>query len=84
MLPIQPNPVEPSRAQFFLQVSLTHYALLHYHHGALSLLKNFPQVITDSAVTRMQEGLSKTRMLGAMLLNLEMFVPKPKIDGPDL
>ncbi|XP_073937271.1 ER membrane protein complex subunit 1 isoform X3 [Castor canadensis] len=51
VLPIQPNPVEPSRAQFFLQVSLTHYALLHYHHGALSLLKNFPQTALMSFAT---------------------------------
>ncbi|XP_015341104.1 ER membrane protein complex subunit 1 isoform X2 [Marmota marmota marmota] len=43
VLPTQPTPVDPSRAQFFLQLSPNHYALLHYHHGALSLLKNFPQ-----------------------------------------
>uniref|UniRef100_A0A8C0QX72 ER membrane protein complex subunit 1 n=1 Tax=Canis lupus dingo TaxID=286419 RepID=A0A8C0QX72_CANLU len=43
VLPTQPNPVDPSRAQFFLQLSPSHYALLHYRHGALSLLKNFPQ-----------------------------------------
>uniref|UniRef100_A0A8C9UPP6 ER membrane protein complex subunit 1 n=1 Tax=Spermophilus dauricus TaxID=99837 RepID=A0A8C9UPP6_SPEDA len=43
VMPTQPTPVDPSRAQFFLQLSPNHYALLHYHHGALSLLKNFPQ-----------------------------------------
>uniref|UniRef100_A0A2K6FH31 ER membrane protein complex subunit 1 n=1 Tax=Propithecus coquereli TaxID=379532 RepID=A0A2K6FH31_PROCO len=48
VLPTQPNPVDPSRAQFFLQLSPNHYALLHYDHGALSLLKNFPQVTTGS------------------------------------
>ncbi|XP_012888868.1 PREDICTED: ER membrane protein complex subunit 1 isoform X2 [Dipodomys ordii] len=51
VLPTQPNPVEPSRAQFFLQVSPSHYALLHYHHGALSLLKNFPQTALVSFAT---------------------------------
>uniref|UniRef100_A0A452RS33 ER membrane protein complex subunit 1 n=1 Tax=Ursus americanus TaxID=9643 RepID=A0A452RS33_URSAM len=48
VLPTQPNPVDPSRAQFFLQLSPSHYALLHYHHGVLSLLKNFPQVAAGS------------------------------------
>lgn len=48
VLPTQPNPVDPSRAQFFLQLSPSHYALLHYHHGVLSLLKNFPQVTAGS------------------------------------
>lgn len=48
VLPTQPNPVDPSRAQFFLQLSPSHYALLHYRHGVLSLLKNFPQVTTGS------------------------------------
>ncbi|OWK12705.1 hypothetical protein Celaphus_00014700 [Cervus elaphus hippelaphus] len=43
ILPTQPSPVDLSRAQFFLQLSPSHYALLHYHHGILSLLKNFPQ-----------------------------------------
>lgn len=44
VLPTQPSPVAPSRAQFFLQLSPGHYALLHYHNGAVTLLKNFPQV----------------------------------------
>lgn len=48
ILPTQPSPVDPSRAQFFLQLSPSHYALLHYHHGILSLLKNFPQVTAGS------------------------------------
>lgn len=50
VLPTQPNPVDPSRAQFFLQLSPSHYALLYYHHGELSLLKNFPQVTAGSMV----------------------------------
>ena len=50
VLPTQPSPVDPSRAQFFLQVSPSHYALLHYRHGVLSLLKNFPQVTAGSVV----------------------------------
>lgn len=50
VLPTQPHPVDPSRAQFFLQLSPSHYALLHYHHGVLSLLKNFPQVTSGSMV----------------------------------
>uniref|UniRef100_A0A8D2CKX1 ER membrane protein complex subunit 1 n=1 Tax=Sciurus vulgaris TaxID=55149 RepID=A0A8D2CKX1_SCIVU len=51
VLPTQPTPVDPSRAQFFLQLSPNHYALLHYHHGALSLLKNFPQTALVSFAT---------------------------------
>lgn len=50
VLPTQPNPVDPSRAQFFLQLSPSHYALLHYHHGVPSLLRNFPQVTAGSVV----------------------------------
>ncbi|KAL2773302.1 ER membrane protein complex subunit 1 isoform 6 precursor [Daubentonia madagascariensis] len=51
VLPTQPNPVDPSRAQFFLQLSPDHYALLRYHHGALNLLKNFPQTALVSFAT---------------------------------
>uniref|UniRef100_A0A8C0CBP4 ER membrane protein complex subunit 1 n=1 Tax=Balaenoptera musculus TaxID=9771 RepID=A0A8C0CBP4_BALMU len=51
VLPTQPNPVDPTRAQFFLQLSPSHYALLHYHHGVLSLLKNFPQTALVSFAT---------------------------------
>nr|KAF6504865.1 ER membrane protein complex subunit 1 [Rousettus aegyptiacus] len=51
VLPTQPHPVDPSRAQFFLQLSPSHYALLHYHHGVLSLLKNFPQTALVSFAT---------------------------------
>ncbi|XP_064137451.1 ER membrane protein complex subunit 1 isoform X3 [Loxodonta africana] len=51
ILATQPNPVDPSRAQFFLQLSSSHYALLHYHHGVLSLLKNFPQTALVSFAT---------------------------------
>uniref|UniRef100_A0A4W2EXY9 ER membrane protein complex subunit 1 n=1 Tax=Bos indicus x Bos taurus TaxID=30522 RepID=A0A4W2EXY9_BOBOX len=51
VLPTQPSPVGPSRAQFFLQLSPSHYALLHYRHGALDLLKNFPQAALVSFAT---------------------------------
>uniref|UniRef100_A0A452G684 ER membrane protein complex subunit 1 n=1 Tax=Capra hircus TaxID=9925 RepID=A0A452G684_CAPHI len=51
VLPTQPSPVDPSRAQFFLQLSPSHYALLHYRHGVLSLLKNFPQAALVSFAT---------------------------------
>ncbi|XP_043301641.1 ER membrane protein complex subunit 1 isoform X3 [Cervus canadensis] len=51
ILPTQPSPVDLSRAQFFLQLSPSHYALLHYHHGILSLLKNFPQAALVSFAT---------------------------------
>ncbi|XP_064445917.1 ER membrane protein complex subunit 1 isoform X9 [Mirounga angustirostris] len=51
VLPTQPNPVDPSRAQFFLQLSPSHYALLQYHHGVLSLLKTFPQAALVSFAT---------------------------------
>ncbi|XP_048375380.1 ER membrane protein complex subunit 1 isoform X2 [Sphaerodactylus townsendi] len=39
----QPNPASASRAQFFLQLSPTHFALLQYQNGLLSLLRDFPQ-----------------------------------------
>uniref|UniRef100_F6S330 ER membrane protein complex subunit 1 n=1 Tax=Callithrix jacchus TaxID=9483 RepID=F6S330_CALJA len=51
VLPTQPNPVDSSRAQFFLQLSPSHYALLQYHYGTLSLLKNFPQTALVSFAT---------------------------------
>ncbi|XP_057553995.1 ER membrane protein complex subunit 1 isoform X3 [Hippopotamus amphibius kiboko] len=51
VLPTQPNPVDPSRAQFFLQLSPSHYALVHYNHGILSLLKDFPQTALVSFAT---------------------------------
>uniref|UniRef100_A0A8C6D6U4 ER membrane protein complex subunit 1 n=1 Tax=Moschus moschiferus TaxID=68415 RepID=A0A8C6D6U4_MOSMO len=51
VLPTQPSPVGPSRAQFFLQLSPSHYALLHCHHGVLSLLRNFPQAALVSFAT---------------------------------
>ncbi|XP_077167763.1 ER membrane protein complex subunit 1 [Paroedura picta] len=39
----QPNPASASRAQFFVQLSLSHFALLQYRNGMLSLLRDFPQ-----------------------------------------
>ncbi|GAB1289146.1 ER membrane protein complex subunit 1 [Apodemus speciosus] len=51
VLSTQPSPVAPSRAQFFLQLSLGHSALLHYHDGAVTLLKNFPQATLVSFAT---------------------------------
>ncbi|XP_016050451.2 ER membrane protein complex subunit 1 isoform X3 [Erinaceus europaeus] len=51
VLSTQPTPVDPSRAQFFLQLSPSHYALLHYRDGALSLLRNFPQAALVSFAT---------------------------------
>ncbi|XP_007436303.1 ER membrane protein complex subunit 1 [Python bivittatus] len=43
ILPSQPNSARPSRAQFFLRLSPSHFALLQYRNGVLSLLRNFPQ-----------------------------------------
>ncbi|XP_063173754.1 ER membrane protein complex subunit 1-like isoform X2 [Candoia aspera] len=43
ILPSQPNPARASRAQFFLRLSPSHFALLQYRNGMLSLLRNFPQ-----------------------------------------
>uniref|UniRef100_A0A2K6Q6E7 ER membrane protein complex subunit 1 n=1 Tax=Rhinopithecus roxellana TaxID=61622 RepID=A0A2K6Q6E7_RHIRO len=51
VLPTQPNPVDASRAQFFLHLSPSHYALLQHHYGTLSLLKNFPQTALVSFAT---------------------------------
>ncbi|KAK2499266.1 hypothetical protein MC885_006314, partial [Smutsia gigantea] len=51
VLPTQPSPADPSRAQFFLQLSPSHYALLHYRHGVLNLLKDFPQTSLVSFAT---------------------------------
>lgn len=73
MLPTQPNPVDPSRAQFFLQLSETHYALLHYHHGALSLLKNFPQVTAGLRVVQLSRGCREPG------LELEAFAVLPSV-----
>ncbi|XP_033015336.1 ER membrane protein complex subunit 1 isoform X2 [Lacerta agilis] len=43
LLSSQPNPASASRAQFFLQLSPSHFALLQYRNGVLSLLRDFPQ-----------------------------------------
>ncbi|XP_060541269.1 LOW QUALITY PROTEIN: ER membrane protein complex subunit 1 [Pantherophis guttatus] len=43
ILSSQPNPARAPRPQFFLRLSPTHFALLQYRHGVLSLLRNFPQ-----------------------------------------
>nr|XP_020637786.1 ER membrane protein complex subunit 1 isoform X2 [Pogona vitticeps] len=43
VLTCQPNPVAPSRAQFFLRLSPTRFALMQYRNGVLSLLRDFPQ-----------------------------------------
>ncbi|KAJ7306605.1 hypothetical protein JRQ81_009998 [Phrynocephalus forsythii] len=43
VLTCQPSPMAPSRAQFFLRLSPTHFALLQFRNGALSLLRDFPQ-----------------------------------------
>uniref|UniRef100_A0A2K5MWG0 ER membrane protein complex subunit 1 n=1 Tax=Cercocebus atys TaxID=9531 RepID=A0A2K5MWG0_CERAT len=51
VLPTQPNPVDASRAQFFLHLSPSHYALLQYLFFFLSLLKNFPQTALVSFAT---------------------------------
>ncbi|XP_060114778.1 ER membrane protein complex subunit 1-like [Heteronotia binoei] len=39
----QPNPASASRAQFFVQLSPTHFALLQHRNGVLSFLRDFPQ-----------------------------------------
>lgn len=56
MLPTQPSPMAPSRAQFFLQLSPGHYALLNYYNGSVTLLTNFPQV-TAAVCLMGPEGL---------------------------
>uniref|UniRef100_A0A8C7E2D5 ER membrane protein complex subunit 1 n=1 Tax=Naja naja TaxID=35670 RepID=A0A8C7E2D5_NAJNA len=43
ILSSQPNPARAPRPQFYLRLSPTHFALLQYRHGVLSLLRNFPQ-----------------------------------------
>ncbi|XP_042333908.1 ER membrane protein complex subunit 1 isoform X2 [Sceloporus undulatus] len=43
LLALQPNPASASRSQFFLRLSPSHFALLQYHNGLLSLLRDFPQ-----------------------------------------
>ncbi|KAF7239329.1 ER membrane protein complex subunit 1 [Varanus komodoensis] len=44
LLPTHPSPAGASRAQFFLQLAPSHFALLQYRNGMLSLLRDFPQV----------------------------------------
>nr|XP_025036490.1 ER membrane protein complex subunit 1 [Pelodiscus sinensis] len=43
ILPTQSNPVSASRAQFFLQLSPSHFALLQYRNGLLSLVRDLQQ-----------------------------------------
>uniref|UniRef100_A0A7N5JZ33 ER membrane protein complex subunit 1 n=1 Tax=Ailuropoda melanoleuca TaxID=9646 RepID=A0A7N5JZ33_AILME len=76
VLPTQPNPVDPSRAQFFLQLSPSHYALLHYHHGVLSLLKNFPQAALVSFATTGEKTVA-----AVVTCRSEMQKPSSSEDG---
>uniref|UniRef100_A0A452UY34 ER membrane protein complex subunit 1 n=1 Tax=Ursus maritimus TaxID=29073 RepID=A0A452UY34_URSMA len=76
VLPMQPNPVDPSRAQFFLQLSPSHYALLHYHHGVLSLLKNFPQAALVSFATTGEKTVA-----AVVTCRSEMQKPSSSEDG---
>lgn len=73
VLPTQPHPVDPSRAQFFLHLSPSHYALLQYHHGVLSLLRNFPQVMQAAWFARIQEELARTQVLETPPLKPDTF-----------
>ncbi|XP_006866390.1 PREDICTED: ER membrane protein complex subunit 1 isoform X4 [Chrysochloris asiatica] len=77
ILATQPNPVDPSRAQFFLQLSPSHYALLHYHHGVLSLLKNFPQTALVSLATTGEKTVA-----AVMSCLSEAQKPSSSEDGP--
>ncbi|KAF4013821.1 hypothetical protein G4228_005658 [Cervus hanglu yarkandensis] len=77
ILPTQPSPVDLSRAQFFLQLSPSHYALLHYHHGILSLLKNFPQAALVSFATTGEKTVA-----AVMTCRNEAQKPSVSEDGP--
>ncbi|CAM5166367.1 unnamed protein product [Eretmochelys imbricata] len=43
ILPTQPNPASASRAQFFLQLAPSHFTLLQYRNGLLSIVRDFQQ-----------------------------------------
>uniref|UniRef100_A0A8D0G247 ER membrane protein complex subunit 1 n=1 Tax=Sphenodon punctatus TaxID=8508 RepID=A0A8D0G247_SPHPU len=51
ILSTQPNPASASRAQFFLQLSPSHFTLLQYRNGLLSLLRDFQQATLVSFAT---------------------------------
>uniref|UniRef100_A0A8C8AYW2 ER membrane protein complex subunit 1 n=1 Tax=Otus sunia TaxID=257818 RepID=A0A8C8AYW2_9STRI len=51
ILATQPNVISPSRTQFFLQLSPSHFSLLQYKHGLLSHLRDFQQAALVSFAT---------------------------------
>ncbi|XP_032057421.1 ER membrane protein complex subunit 1 isoform X2 [Aythya fuligula] len=51
VLATQPNLINASRTQFFLQLSPTHFSLLQYKHGLLSHLRDFQQAALVSFAT---------------------------------
>ncbi|XP_059808019.1 ER membrane protein complex subunit 1 [Hypanus sabinus] len=51
ILTIQSSALVASSTQFFLQLSGTHYALLHFHDGVVSLLRDFAQAVLASFAT---------------------------------
>ncbi|KAJ7411192.1 ER membrane protein complex subunit 1 [Pitangus sulphuratus] len=51
ILATQPSVISASRTQFFLQLSPSHFSLLQYNHGLLSLLRDFQQAALVSFAT---------------------------------
>lgn len=60
VLATQPNLINASRTQFFLQLSPTHFSLLQYKHGLLSHLRDFQQVTKKEHLTERAHYSLKT------------------------
>lgn len=60
VLATQPNLINASRTQFFLQLSPTHFSLLQYKHGLLSHLRDFQQVTKKENLTERADYSLKT------------------------
>ncbi|XP_055515205.1 ER membrane protein complex subunit 1 [Leucoraja erinacea] len=69
----QSSPLVASAAQFILQLSDTHYALLQLHDGTVSLLRDFTQVVLVSFATtgdKMVAAVMTSRNKTALSINL--------------
>ncbi|XP_062889253.1 ER membrane protein complex subunit 1 [Mobula hypostoma] len=73
VITIQSSPLVASSTQFFLQLSGTHYALLHFHDGVVSLLRDFAQAMLASFATsgdRLVAAVMTSRNKTAFSVNL--------------
>uniref|UniRef100_A0A8C6XS93 ER membrane protein complex subunit 1 n=1 Tax=Naja naja TaxID=35670 RepID=A0A8C6XS93_NAJNA len=76
ILSSQPNPARAPRPQFYLRLSPTHFALLQYRHGVLSLLRNFPQAsLVTFATTGEKTVTAVLACKGEGLRAVYLFIP---------